>query len=368
MIKRLLTRSAEGIAKRTDRVFVERFIKVNRTSGALRRVPEDEHRGRIDTLERWTSPLSSPEFFEVPDAFFPTPSEVFAELVEVARKGDRRTLEWSWRSRFELFHSELARTYDTRANRTARARFITRSSGASPRPVVICVHGYRGGYFAMEERVWPVDIFLDAGFDVALFVLPHHGPRMEKGSKRPLIPSADVRLTVDAMRQAIFDLRALMQLLERRGVPAVGVAGMSLGGYVTALSATVEPRLAFAIPTIPMASFADFGRDQDTFPGTPSQRRDLYVALEDMTRVVSPLARPLTLPSAHVLVVAGDVDHVTPKAHAEKLSRHFGARMTTFGGGHLLQFGLGSVLKRAAEEIMWPGVRRIDPQASNEQT
>jgi len=197
------------------------------------------------------------------------------------------------------------------------------------------------------------------GFAVAVCGLPHAGPRRAEGSERPLVPDAGVRVTVDAMREAILDVRGLVQVLERRGARAVGVTGMSLGGYVTALGATVEPRLAFAIPTIPMASFADFGRDQNTFPGTPDQRRDLYVALDAMTRVVSPLARPLAIPSEHVFVIAGDVDHVTPKAHAEKLSRHFGARMTTFGGGHLLQFGLGGALERAVDEVMWPGVRRL---------
>jgi len=240
MLKRILSRSAERIARNTDRVFVERFIKANRSAGASRDVPEDVHRERIATIERWTDAQSSPAFIDDPDTFFPQPETAHAEAVEVSRKGDVRTIDLSWRSKFQLFHREVAHIYNApRPNHQGRARLVTRSTGGAMRPVVVCIHGYRGGYYSMEQRVWPVDVFLAAGFDVAFFVLPHHGPRMAEGSKRPLIPNADVRLTVDAMRQAILDLRALVQILERSGARAVGVTGMCLGGYVTALGAPV---------------------------------------------------------------------------------------------------------------------------------
>ncbi len=47
---------------------------------------------------------------------------------------------------------------------------------------------------------------------------------------------------------------------------------------------------------------------------------------------------PSLVPSGRVLVVAGDADRLIPASHAERLARHFRARMVRFHGGHLLQF------------------------------
>ena len=115
--------------------------------------------------------------------------------------------------------------------------------------------------------------------------------------------------------------------------------GMSLGGYTTALLATIEPSLAFAVPVIPLASIADFARDHGRFVGTPEEQSHQHRALESSMRVVSPLGRTPRVPSERVLIVAAEADRITPIAHAHRLAAHFGARMETFHGGHLLQFG-----------------------------
>lgn len=47
--------------------------------------------------------------------------------------------------------------------------------------------------------------------------------------------------------------------------------GMSLGGYSTSLLATVEPRLAFAVPIIPLASVADFALEQGQLGAAPAR-------------------------------------------------------------------------------------------------
>ena len=61
-----------------------------------------------------------------------------------------------------------------------------------------------------------------------------------------LFPSANLVRTNEAFGQAVFDLRALAAYLRANGAPSVGAIGMSLGGYTTALWASVDPTLAFA--------------------------------------------------------------------------------------------------------------------------
>ena len=58
--------------------------------------------------------------------------------------------------------------------------------------------------------------------------------------------------------QAATDVRALVQhLIDVQGVRQVGLLGLSLGGYVAALVASLEPRLAFCVPVAAPASIAD---------------------------------------------------------------------------------------------------------------
>ncbi len=184
-------------------------------------------------------------------------------------------------------------------------------------------------------------------FDVALFVLALSAAHGECRSGRPLWPHADVRLTIEGARQSVHDLRALMAALRERGHQRVGVVGMSLGGFVTSLLATVAPDLDFCVPLIPLASFADWGKDHGTLPGTPDQRYDLHKRLEQVTRVISPMARPSLLSPAQVIVLAGDVDGINRRHHADMLAAHFDAPIATFRGGHVLQFGRSEAFAQA---------------------
>src|SRR5258708_6261513 len=81
-------------------------------------------------------------------------------------------------------------------------------------------------------------------------------------SRPPPFPGNDPRFGNEGFRQAVADLRVLMTLLRERGAPSVGIMGMSLGGYASALLATVQRDLAFAVPMIPLASLANAARDQ----------------------------------------------------------------------------------------------------------
>ncbi len=201
------------------------------------------------------------------------------------------------------------------------------------------VHGFLSGHFALEQRLWPIDELDRLGFDVALFVLPFHGVRAAPGRQAPEFPGIDPRFTNEGFRQAVFDLRALVRALYERGHPEVGVLGMSLGGYTAALAATVEPRLAFVVPVIPLACLADFSREQGFLVGSPDEVATLHRLLERVHRVVSPFAGPSRVPRERVLVVGARADRITPIAHARRIARHCGAELFAFRGGHLLQLG-----------------------------
>src|SRR5947199_382710 len=82
-----------------------------------------------------------------------------------------------------------------------------------------------------------------------LAVLPFHGLRTPAAVRfsGALFPTANVFRTNEAFAHALADLRALIAWLRNRGTPEIGLMGMSLGGYLTALTASCEPELGFAI-------------------------------------------------------------------------------------------------------------------------
>jgi len=300
------------------------------------------------------------ENFGAPDAFFTPPALVSPRLASVRS----RVWDASWASAYEPYGREVRDRYLAHVNnRTAWARLVL---GDRPRPAVILVHGYLGGHWRIEERQFPVEWLDRKGLDVAIPVLPFHALRGDGGA--PRFPGGDPRFTNEGFRQAVYDLRALAAFLRARGAPSVGIMGMSLGGYTAALLATVEPSLAFAVPMIPLASVADFALEQGRLVGSAAQVELQHRALERANWVVSPLARPCLLPRDRVLVIAAAADRITPITHARRIARHFGVRLVTMPGGHLLQIGRGDAFREVARLLGGLGILPARYRRSESQT
>lgn len=305
---------------------------------------------RIALLAEIQRDYGAAELLADPAKFFPTPSAIEPVLRHV-RQATARTavVDVTWASAFEPFLRSVAPRYLAHVeNRTSRARLWLHDSGgkgAANRPVVIALHGYMGGHWAVEEAQWPMAWFLRRGFDVALPVLPFHG--MRRGPRRgaPPFPSADARLTNEGFRQAVTDVAGLARWLRERGAPHVGVVGMSLGGYVAALLGTVSREIDFAMPVVPLASIADFAREQGMLGPSSAHATAEHGALEDANRVVSPIARPLLLPPSRALVVVAEHDRVTPSHHGQRIAAHWKCEMRTIPGGHLVQLGRSGVFR-----------------------
>jgi pimeloyl-ACP methyl ester carboxylesterase len=328
----LALRLLDSAASTVDRAFLGAMQLRNRSTRAA--AESLSHADRMASLARIGRTYGAPGLLSDPDAFFPPPPAVTPAVRfvrDLAWGG--QCLELSWPSAFEPFDARFGSRYLAHVpNRTAHARFY----GVGGRPTIIAVHGYMGGHWALEERAWPIRSLNRWGLDVATAVLPFHALRGRPGEGAPPFPAGDPRVTNEGFRQVVADLRSLAAALRQRGATSVGVTGMSLGGYSTALLATLEADLAFAVPLIPLASIADFARDQGNL-GAGQQAALQHAALEAANRVVSPLARPLAIPKERALIIAAEDDRVTPIAHAERLAEHLGVALLRVHGGHILQ-------------------------------
>ncbi len=287
----------------------------------------------------------------LPSRFFPEPEP---PAVTLAPAGDgplgTQAIDLSWPSEYEPFLPE-ARDLHARVleNHTAHARWWTSGRG---RPVIVLLHGWAGGNHWVTARTFAVPYWLRHGYDVAAFVLPFHGPRAP-GASGALFPSPNPLRTNEGFGQAIYDLRALARFLRDRGASAVGAMGMSLGGYTTALWASVASP-DFAVAMIPAVSMARLmWRHGEASPARLAAARagiteDL---LADAFAVHAPTTRPPRLPPARLAVIAGRGDRITPPEHAEELARHWGVEVAWFPGGHLAQVGRGEALRTVRRQL-----------------
>lgn len=345
-MRSVLTRATAALDRSVVR-FMER-----RMAPRTPRIDPSDARLRLVELAR----TYSEDTLGLPSRFFPTP-----EPAEIAFSpaGDgplgTQVVDLAWRSTYEPFHPGARDLYlAATENMTAHARWWTSGRG---RPTIVILHGWGGGNHWVTARAFVVPYWLRHGYDVAAFVLPYHGARAPAVSQvvrsGALFPSPNPLRTNEAFGHAIYDLRALSIFLRSRGASAVGVMGMSLGGYTTALWASVagphdEGGVDFAVAMIPAVSMARLmWRHGET---SPVRRRAAKAGitedlLADAFAVHTPTTRPPRVPRDRLYVIAGRGDRITPPDHAETLAAHWGTDVLWFEGGHLAQVGRGDALR-----------------------
>jgi len=196
-----------------------------------------------------------------------------------------------------------------------------------PRPWLVAIHGQSMGR-ARDHRMLRVRrLHEEFGVNVALPVLPLHGPRAEGfAPDRMFVSNVYPVNNVLGLTQSIWDIRRLLSWLRaEQGAPAVGVLGLSLGSYVCSLLAALEADLACVIALVPQADLAASLRAAE--PAVPSKRR-LHQALYDeratiALRPVSPLAGPCLVPKERRFIVAGQIDRIAAPTGAAALWRHW---------------------------------------------
>jgi dienelactone hydrolase len=338
---------AGAVAERVDRAFVHLAFRSRRAS---ERGLSETSQERMDEAARFY-----PEA-EREGRLFAAPPPAALRERHVRRLPDGEAVDLHWPSRYEPLHATYRLFHDAYPkNSVAAARWLRHRRSTS---VVISLHGWGGGSFRIGEINPVVRSLYRAGADVVMPALPHHGVRASARLARPKFPSTDPMRSNEGFAQGVSDLRALILALRERGMRRIAVAGRSLGGFTTALLATVEPTLDAAIPIIPFGSLPELMWEQGE--GTPARQRaaETGVTFERFAAAftaTTPLRRKPVIEADRIFIVAGERDRVTPMRHALKLRAHFtdtlGApvRLETFAGGHLIQAGRGPAMRALRE-------------------
>jgi hypothetical protein len=208
---------------------------------------------------------------------------------------------------------------------------------------MVLLHGQgmgRGGDERMLKARWLHD---ELGVNVALPVLPLHGPRAEGlAPHEQFVSGLFLQNNVFGLAQAVSDVRRLIGWLRTsREAPEVGVLGVSLGSMVCSLLATTDADLACAIPVVPTVDLAGALRRSEPAIGSRARmHRQLHDSRTDLVLgQVSPIQRKCLVAHDRRLIVAGQVDHVAAPADAAALWRAWDKpRIEWLPGGHLTTF------------------------------
>ena len=297
-----------------------------------------------------------------PARFFAKPTERAAMRVRKVRPPlftprDAVVEDLKFESSFTPVNPRLRSGYlGHRKNRFAHVRYWRHRGG--PRPTVIAIHGFGAEGYALNSWFFALPWFYrQLGLDVAIFNLPFHGrrqTRLSPFSGHGFFAGGPSRIN-EAFAQAVYDFRTLVDyLIEDRGVTAFGATGVSLGGYTTALLAATEPRLAFAIPNVPVVTLADLILEWEPL-GTLMRAvmRGFKTDITELRRLLavsSPLSWRPVLPKSRLMVIGGVGDRLAPPKHSRLLWDHWDrCRLHWFPGSHLLHLDRGSYLREISK-------------------
>jgi hypothetical protein len=257
----------------------------------------------------------------------------------------------TFESPFEAVHPNIRKEFGKkRRTLTAAAQHWTHSGG--PRPTICVIHGFMADPYWLNRRFLALPWFYKQGYDILLYTLPHHGSRrsgLSLFSGQGMFGGGIANLN-ESMALAVHDFRVFMDYLESRGVDNIGVTGISLGGYTSALLATVEDRLKFSIPNVPVASIVDLVLG--LFPANLPVKAVLKATetavseIRHMLAVHTPLTYRPILPKERRMIIAGAGDRLAPPKHARLLWEHWDRPdIHWFPGNHMMHLDKGRYLK-----------------------
>jgi pimeloyl-ACP methyl ester carboxylesterase len=161
------------------------------------------------------------------------------------------------------------------------------------RPWLVTIHGYGMGHAIADfQGIRARHLHGTLGMNVVAYVMPLHGPRRTTGTFGSDLFTGGVANIVHGEAQAMWDLRRIFSWIRSRGATKIGVKGLSLGGYTTALMACLEDDLACAIAGIPACDFIDLFRRHmpRDYGEIPAEVEAFWSDARRVLSVISPLA------------------------------------------------------------------------------
>jgi hypothetical protein len=321
-------------------------------------IPDAEN---VSSLRTSAQPMLAPELQRDPRRFFDypevEPSRHAMQLRELRRLRGGSVARRNIESGYSPYAS------DAPTGRRSPLLFEHwRHTAGSSRGTLIALHGFTMGRPRFDAIALFASQWYERGLDVALVTLPYHGTRTPRDARFSgehfAVP--DVARLSEAVREAIWEIRLLQRVLREESGRPVGLLGLSLGGYLTALAAGLYDDLDFAIAMAAPVCIGDlawgfFAQTRHAREGGEATLS--HAELRRAFRVHSPLAHALRTPSERVMIVGGRGDRIVPPEHPAALWSHWEEpTIHWFSGSHLAPFGRGRIVRAIARHLKSLGI------------
>jgi hypothetical protein len=240
-----------------------------------------------------------------------------------------------------------------RENNTARARIFLSPLGWRS-PTVIFLHalmsasdiGYRRIAARLNRRGW----------NTVLMHLPYHYSRVPRGHfNGALALTANLPQNAETLRQAVIEVRQLIDFFRMNGCQDFGVIGTSYGGWVAALLSFLERDLRFVTLLQPIV---DIEHAIWESPASLTIRSVLTTAgiERGVSRRHAHLTSPLDgQPACHgerVLIIGGEYDKIAPPSILNTLTQTWPeSRFTSVAQGHFGYAAMREALRSIEDQL-----------------
>jgi pimeloyl-ACP methyl ester carboxylesterase len=301
---------------------------------------------------------------------FPRPDEGYEvrsrRVSPIPLRGQSGSVELlSFESRFQAVNPGQRQAYAQHTrNRIARAQHWRHTDGEGPRPTLCVIHGFTASPYWVNSAFFSLPWFFHNGYDVLLYTLPFHGRRQSRTSPysgHGYFAHGFANLN-EAMANAVHDFRVLVDHLLATSASQVGLTGLSLGGYTTALLAAVEDRLQVVVPNAAVTDLPSLIHSWHPAASLLSVAlRGAHIPREELDQALrfsSPLTYAPKVPKDRRFIVAGLGDRLAPPEQSEWLWEHWDrCRMHWFPGNHVLHVSRVAYLREMREVMEAAGFR-----------
>ncbi len=316
----------------------------------LRHVKAGSERGNLDFYAELAAEHD-------PVLSFPAPTEVprvssrqASPLAEYVAHGTVDNI--SFPSSFTAVNPAMRKYWSSlRSNNIVRAQHWRHADG--PRPTLCVIHGFMGSSYLLNGLFFSLPWYYRAGYDVVLYTLPFHGRRAEKFSPFSGFGYFANGLSgfAESMAQAVHDFRSMVDYLHHTGVERIALTGISLGGYTSALIASVDDRLEAVIPNCPVVTPVTLF--EEWFPANLLVTLGLRLSSINREELVAGLSyhgplnyQPLVAKDRR-MIITGLGDRMAPPGQAVMLWEHWDhCAMHWFPGNHVLHVSQLDYLRR----------------------
>jgi len=172
-------------------------------------------------------------------SFFPTPPPMPLDYI----RGDVWERRAGWCRRDFAFPSSILSEH---ANNNHAIVQTYAPERALHFPAVISLHGLMTPTLIAHRPFFRAVV--EAGASAYALELPYHLRRTPAGLvSGELFFTADLEMSLAAIQQTVAEVRQLIHYLREAGAPTIGLLGFSLGAWMSALIASCEPEVDFAL-------------------------------------------------------------------------------------------------------------------------